>query len=245
MVIGPAGRTPVTEILMAPQEEYSSILLEYLKSPSEAPLYRASLLGRSFLEAGIGPDEITAIHCDAVQTLMSEPTELAPLARLRAMDSAHQFLLEFMVAYGAKYKEYLDMRLNQSVQEAEAKLAHEREAAERVLQAERLKLEILASIAHELGTPLSSAKGNVSIANRLVLDGRVADLQPVLGTVNSALDRLTRLTGNLMSVSQGHLPELQIARLDLNEVVSTAHQWANALVATFSPMQSATRPGPA
>ncbi len=232
----------MVEALTGPLEEYSSILLEYLKSPREEPLYRASLLGRSFLEAGIGPDEITAIHCDAVQTLMSEPGELAPLARLRAMDAAHQFLLEFMVAYGAKYKEYLDLRLSQSVQEAEAKLTLEREAAERELQIERVKLDILASIAHELATPLSAAKGNVSIASRLALDGRFEDLSPVLGTAHSALDRLTRLTGNLMAASQGHLPELQFVRLDLNEVVATAHQWANALADEKMVLIDYTRP---
>ena len=211
-----------------PIEEYADILLDYLKSHSEEALYRASLLGKSFLEAGVGPDEITAIHCDAVGEIVSNKELLSPIERVRSMDSASQFLLEFMVAYGAKYKEHLDYKLNQSVRDAEAKLGREREIAELALAAERDKIEILSSIAHELSTPLTAVRGNVSVAARLASAGRLADLPPVLGTASSAIERLTKLTGNLMAASQGMAIDLEIAPIDLRTVFDTAYEWANA-----------------
>jgi two-component system, sensor histidine kinase and response regulator len=212
-----------------PIKEYVEILLEYLKSHSEEALYRASLLGKSFLEAGVGPDEITAIHCDAVSEIVSNKELLSAIERVRWMDSSSQFLLEFMVAYGAKYKEHLDFKLNQSIREAEAKLAREREIAELALAAERDKIDILSIIAHELSTPLTAARGNVSVAARLASAGRLADLPPVLGTATSAIERLTKLTANLMAASQGMTIDLEITRIDLRTVFDTAYEWANAL----------------
>lgn len=212
-----------------PIREYADILLDYLKNHNEEALYRASLLGKNFLEAGVGPDEITAIHCDAVSEIVSNKELLSPIERVRSMDSASQFLLEFMVAYGAKYKEHLDYKLNQSVRDAEVKLAREREIAELALAAERDKIEILSNIAHELSTPLTAARGNVSVAARLASAGRLADLPPVLGTASSAIERLTRLTGNLMAASQGMTIDLEMERIDLRTIFDTAYEWANAL----------------
>jgi signal transduction histidine kinase len=212
-----------------PIEDYASVLLEYMKNGGEEALYRASLLGKSFLEGGIGPDEITAIHCDAVQEIIADPEMLSPIQRVRSMDSAHHFLLEFMVAYGAKFKEHLDFRLSQSVRDADAKLAREREIAELALKAEREKLEILAMIAHELSTPLTAARGNITVASRLASAGRIADLPPVLGTASSALDRLTRLTANLLGATQGRLPDFELKKIDLRKVADTAYEWANSL----------------
>ena len=65
----------MADTIDAPLEEYSAILLEYLKSPGEGPLYQASLLGRSFrvtqsrgrpLESDLAELVTVTIHPSAV-----------------------------------------------------------------------------------------------------------------------------------------------------------------------------------
>ena len=105
-------------------DAYVQILGGYFTNRAEEALYRASLLSQQFIEEGLGPEEIIAVHAEAVEiaTRGSGYRE-----RARASTDALQFLLEMMIAYGVQYRAYLDLRLREREHETEARLSLERQ----------------------------------------------------------------------------------------------------------------------
>jgi hypothetical protein len=60
------------------------------------------LLSQTFVESGLGPEDIIGLHCESLDgVLKGRPAR----EQLLATGDAHQFLLEVMIAYGVKYKE--------------------------------------------------------------------------------------------------------------------------------------------
>src|SRR6478672_2141600 len=141
---------------VAGPEAYGEILTDYLRSHSEDALYRVSLLSQGLIEGGLGPEDIIAMHFETLEVILDG---YSPSDRVRASGDAQQFLLEVMIAYGVRFKEYLEIRLREGLRDAESRAAQERE---RALDAERVgrqKDEILTVIAHELRTPLAAVRG--------------------------------------------------------------------------------------
>jgi signal transduction histidine kinase len=206
-------------------ESYRAALIRYLQTRSEEPLYQASMLSQRFVEQGVGPEEIVALHADAVAVVI---TGRSYREQARATTDGLQFLLEVMIAYGVQYQHYLQLRLDQLGIRAEQQTALERQRADLAEQSEREKVELLAVIAHELGTPLTAVKGYVDVAKRLVKRGRFEAVPMALGSASEAIDRLSQLTGDLVRASRGESVELELQPLDLAEVVARAATWANA-----------------
>ncbi|HEV7663426.1 MAG TPA: ATP-binding protein [Chloroflexota bacterium] len=206
-----------------PTDAYADALADYCLTRSESALYRASLLSQTFVESGLGPEDIIALHCESLDAVMAGRSARD---QVLASSDGHQFLLEVMIAYGVKYKEFLELRLSQSLREAQARSEREQE---RVQEAERIgreKDEILAVIAHELRTPIAAARGSVDLAVRSLTRGRMDRLEPLLGTTRQALDRLSRLTGDLVEASRGIAPGLDRSAEELGKVVEQAYAWA-------------------
>jgi signal transduction histidine kinase len=206
-----------------PTDTYAAALGEYCRERSEAALYRASLVSQTFVESGLGPEDIVALHCESLDAILRDRPAREQVV---ANNDAHQFLLEVMIAYGVKYKEYLELRLSQTLREAEARAARERE---RIQEAERIgreKDEILAVIAHELRTPIAAARGSVDLAVRSLTRGRMDRVEPLLGATRQALDRLSRLTGDLVEASRGMPPVLDRSPQALGDIVRQAYAWA-------------------
>src|SRR5215212_6547160 len=204
-------------------DEYERILTEYIREPSEEALYRLSLLSQGLIESGLGPEDIIALHFEALERLMSgQPYR----ERSRVSTEAQQFLLEVMITYGVRFKEFLEIKMRQALQTAEAEAARERE---RALDAERVgrqQDEMLAVIAHEMRTPLSAAQGNLDLAKRSLTR---QDLERMLGQLDrarEAIERLSRLTADLVESSRDGNPTVTIAPLVLGEVVGQACAWA-------------------
>jgi two-component system OmpR family sensor kinase len=195
---------------------YASTLREYFRTGSEEVLYRASMLSRAFVERGLGPEEIVAIH---VESLHQALTGMSYRAQAHAATDGLQFLLEVMIAYGIQYKEYLDLRVREHARELEDAARSERE-----------KAEILAMIAHELRTPITAASGNLELAERSLQRGLVERVPPLLGSSKVALGRLARLTADLLAASRGE-SELEREPLDLREVLLQACDWARTAAA--------------
>jgi len=213
---------------VAPIETYDQVLAEYVRSGSEAALYQASLLSQSCIESGLGPEDIVALHFESLEKVLGSRR---PLERVRLLGDAQQFLLEVMIAYGVQYREYLELRLKESLRDAESQAELGRT---RVLDAERLdreRSELLAIIAHEMRTPLTAALGNLDLANRSLERGRTDRVSPLLGSAREALQRLSRLSADLVEVSRGTAPELRFAPLELDDVVVQACAWAEAAAA--------------
>jgi signal transduction histidine kinase len=212
----------------APIETYDQVLAEYVSSGSEAALYQASLLSQSCIESGLGPEDIVALHFESLDKVLAERR---PLERVRLVGDAQQFLLEVMIAYGVKYREYLELKLKEGLRDAESQAELDRG---RVLDAERVdreRSELLAIIAHELRTPLTAALGNLDLANRSLARGRTDRVPPLLGSAREALQRLSRLSADLVEVSRGTAPELRFAPLELGDLLVQACAWAEAAAA--------------
>src|ERR671913_552302 len=194
-----------------PLDRYGQVLAEYLQNPGERALYDASLLSQDLVQYGVGPEEIVALHMEALDQALDGVT---PREQARCVGHAHQFLLEVMIAYGLTYREYLEMKV------------HERDSV--VAEAVQERAELLATVAHEMRTPLTAALGTIDLARRDIISGRTDRVGPWLGTARDALHRLSRLTADIARASVGEPPVLAPAPHDLCEVISEACVWAEA-----------------
>ncbi|MFN8636209.1 MAG: ATP-binding protein [Chloroflexota bacterium] len=205
---------------------YAQILGTYFTNREEKALYRASLLSRQFIEEGLGPEEIIAIHAEAVEIASSG---LSYREKARAATDALQFLLEMMIAYGVQYRAYLDLRLRERDRETEARLELERQRVADAEQSEREKQDILATISHELRTPITAALGNVDLARRSLERQQVERLPARLGAAREALGRLARLTDELIGASKDGLPAMVMRPIDAGQVLRKAVAWAKTM----------------
>ncbi|MGE0135463.1 MAG: sensor histidine kinase [Dehalococcoidia bacterium] len=203
----------VRELLSA----YEAALSEWCRSHGEEALYHASEVSvRLMGELSYGPDEIVALHYDALQAITSDE-QFTAADRIRMLNDAHQFLLEVMIGYGARYKEFLDLRLQ----------AAERRAQD-AEQSEREKLEVLAGIAHELGNPLTIAVGNLQMAARFLDAADMTNLRPLIDESRDALDRLAGLTRQIIAASRGEAHEMTFEPCDLRELIRQGAGWFQA-----------------
>jgi len=209
--------------LEAGPDAYERILAGYIREPTEAALYQLSLLSQGLIESGLGPEDIIALHFEALERILrNQPYR----ERARANTEAQQFLLEVMIAYGVRFKEYLELKMRQALQNAETEAARERE---RALDAERIgrqQEEMLAVIAHELRTPLTAARGNLDLASRSLTRQDLERMAAQLGRAREAIDRLSRLTADLVESSREGDPPLAFAPQPLALVVEQACAWA-------------------
>ena len=196
-----------------PLDRYGEVLTEYLHAPGEQALYDASLLSQDLVRHGVGPEEIVALHMEALDRTLEDIT---PREQARCVGHAHQFLLEVMIAYGLTYREFLEMKVR------------ERESV--AAQAVQERTELLGTVAHEMRTPLTAALGTIDLARRDLVVGRTDRVVPWLGTARDALHRLSRLTADIARASMGEPPELIHAPHDLSEVVTEACAWAEGAV---------------
>jgi len=191
-------------------DDYAQILREFITTGSEGALYRASLLSKSFVDQQIGPEDIVAIHVEALQTAVAD---LSYREQARAAADGLQFLLEVMITFGVRYKEYLDSRLRE--------LAH----------SEADKGEVLAAIAHELRTPLAAATGTLDLARRSLSRGQPDRVPGLLERSREAMGLLDRLTTRLFDASRGYVPELHFADQRLDVLLAQAVGWISEAAA--------------
>jgi signal transduction histidine kinase len=205
---------------------YAEILGAYFTSRAEEALYRASLLSQRFIEEGLGPEEIIAVHAEAFEKATSA---LSYRERARASTDALQFLLEMMIAYGVQYRAYLDLRLREREHETEARFALERQRAVDAEQSDQDKEEILATICHELRTPITAAIGNIDLARRSLDRQQYEHLPRRLTAARDALGRLSRLSDDLVGASRDGLPSLVLEPIDAGDVLRQACGWARPM----------------
>jgi signal transduction histidine kinase len=131
-----------------------------------------------------------------------------------------------MIAYGVQYRRYLDMRLTERDRAAAAESELARQRASDAEHASREKTEFLAVVAHELRTPLTVAKGNVDLAINQADRQRWDRLPRALGSARDAIQRLVRLSDELVEVSRGEARPLELVPLDVGAVTMQACEWA-------------------
>ncbi|MGH2387359.1 MAG: ATP-binding protein [Chloroflexota bacterium] len=182
---------------------YGATLSDFLHTGSEEALYRASLLSSRFVNHGLGPEEIVAVHSEELERVAQQ----APLRdRARIYANSLQFLLEVMIAYGVRYKEYLDLRLRESTRDVESRMAVERATANEKIRAEmdalRSKEDFLNFIAHELRTPLTALHGHLQLLQRRQSNPNPERLGVSLAGMSHAVVGMRRLIDNLLTISR-------------------------------------------
>ena len=221
--------------------DYGEILGAYLQTHGEEALYRASLLSQVCIEAGLGPEDIIALHFEALDPLLDT---LSHREQARAHGDAQQFLLEVMIAYGVKYKEYLELKLSESLRDANTRAIRDRERAAESERLQREKDEILGVISHELRTPITAAQGNLELASRVLGRGEVEPIPHLLGRAREALERLSRLSADLVETSRGGAPHIELAPQDLGSIVAQACDWARPAAASKGVALTYSHQGP-
>ncbi len=211
---------------MAPNSEmttrYRQTLSDFLRVQGEEALYQASILSKEFVEQGIGPEEIVALHSECIETLLGG---VSYIEQARMMGLSLQFLLEIMITYGVRYKEYLDLRMNETtraiqmqveverIRAAEAIRLEQARAEERIRAQEdamRGKEEFLAFIAHELRNPITVIRGSVEYALRRAQQEGSDRVQRALHNAEEGLDRLMHLTNELLILSREEQADLDL-----------------------------------
>jgi signal transduction histidine kinase len=204
-------------------DEYASVLSDYVRNLGEQALYRASLLSRGLVQSGLGPEDIVALHMETLDRITGD---MQPFEQVRAINNAHQFLLEVMIAYGVHYKEYLELRLEDSLREANSRLVQVQERSREIERIGREKDEILGMIAHELRSPITAVKTHLELIELSLARGQLERVPALIPAAREAIERLSRLTGDLVEASRDQPPELEFRAEDLGRVLSQACAWA-------------------
>lgn len=205
--------------------DYAEMLAQFFRDGSEMVLYNASRMAVRFVEEGIGPEEIVSLHQEALERLLRthpgiEGTRLTMLS--------FQVLVEIMIAYGIRYKEYLDLRAGEEVrrerQEAEIRQARAEEQIRLQSQAIAERENFLSFVAHELRNPLTILLGNIDY---LLSSPRAADPEKqvrILGNLRKASERLQALVTNLLAISRVQRAEsaLDLKPISMQTVIEDA-----------------------
>jgi signal transduction histidine kinase len=203
--------------------EYAVTLTDYCSSRGEADLYQASLLGQRFVESGIGPDDIVALHTEALEQVIAN---LPLRQKAGAAVDALQFLLEVMIAYGVHHREYLELRLGERTRAAEAQALLDRQHAQQAQQADEEKTALLSVIVHELRTPITAVRGYIDLALRGFGRNDSTNAVEMLTAALDALRRLTRLSDELGEVSRGEPPQWEMTPELIRPILVQALTWA-------------------
>jgi signal transduction histidine kinase/CheY-like chemotaxis protein len=108
----------------------------------------------------------------------------------------------------------------------------ERQAVERIREADRLKTQFLANMSHELRTPLNSIIGFSRVMLRGI-DGPLTDMQSTdLTSIYNSGQHLLGLINNILDISkiEAGKMELSIEPVNLNDIAKTVMSTAIALV---------------
>ncbi|CAA9548176.1 MAG: hypothetical protein AVDCRST_MAG88-573 [uncultured Thermomicrobiales bacterium] len=99
-----------------------------------------------------------------------------------------------------------------------------RDAATRLQELDRLRREFVASVSHDLRTPLTSARAGLGLLEGLAAERLAADERELLGVARRNIERLTRQVDDLLTANQLEAGTLQVRRapLDLRAPVTDA-----------------------
>ena len=123
-----------------PSAEFIELLLSYINSEDEDELYQASELGHRLVQQEVGPEELVAIHLEAMQTLMGQiPLTQVPVLLMKS----HNLLLEAMMAYSLAYRDYLQAAWSRAELLEQKVLERTRDLNERNAELEETRTEIL------------------------------------------------------------------------------------------------------
>lgn len=106
---------------------------------------------------------------------------------------------------------------NQALQNAYANLAEQ----------ERQRTEFITTLSHELRTPLTAVQGFLHLINNGAAQGEI--LQVAMASVNRNVEKMVRLTNNLLVLYEMHLSDPTLTNLSVADLLIEAMQSARAM----------------
>ncbi len=197
------------------QDTYATVLEEVCRRGAEVT-GSAAKLGKVLSSSGAGPREIMGMHAAAVDVVVG-PNEG------RELVLAQQFLLEVLVSYAVEYSLLAEVRLA----EADASAAAEQTRSEDAERAEKGRLDLLAGVSHELGTPLTVIKSNVASIRRFLEERRSwpEELSQREDDVEFAVERVQALREELLAASRNEARELEVAPVHVHRSLQRVVRW--------------------
>jgi signal transduction histidine kinase len=129
-------------------EEFKSALQDYLATGEEAALHHGYELGRRALRDGLGIVELTALHHEALGTLLLLPEALRHGAQ--ALRRGQEFLLEVLSPFEMASRQFQEAiavhrRLNERLEDESRRIAHAlHDEAAQMLVSVHIALDLLA-----------------------------------------------------------------------------------------------------
>lgn len=206
-------------------DRYARALAAYCCTRDDAALADTDELARAFVADGVGPAAIVDTHVGALPAAVAA---IPVRQRAQAALASHQFLLEVVIAYGTQLRGHLEAKAGRRIRRVEKRAALDRERADSSERRGAEQAEILRSVAHELGQPLTALSVSLQIAERAVARGEASRVEPSLGRSRAALSRLAGMVEDLYRSARGETLELIPEPVDMAEIVAQAVEAARA-----------------
>lgn len=193
------------------QSAYVSALDAYLHAGGESALSDAYEVGRQAIAQGMGVLDMALLHGSAVEQLILS----APVADQRRLaHAATEIFKELLSLYEMTFRGYREA--NAELQRLNDVLRHQKEQ----LEVANRELEAFSySASHDLRSPL----GAIESLSDLLLMRSASVLDDLgrrqLGMIKTSARQMRQLTEDLMSLAHVNRGELQVADVDLSDVV--------------------------
>ncbi len=162
------------------------------------------------------PDRARAIGCDgyiskpfSVKQLLDEVAAHIGKPRKTQPESRHE---HFLREHSASLVEELERKLNE-LQAAHAELSAVHERLQRLDEA---KTDFIHIAAHELRTPLTTVTAYASMLRSQIKDSDNPMLSEILEGLQTGVDRLNRITGDMVSIARVELANIELAYMPVS-----------------------------
>lgn len=116
------------------------------------------------------------------------------------------------------------------------------DAYSNLAEQDRLRTEFITTLSHELRTPLTAIQGFLHLINQGVAQG--PSLDRALKSVNRNVDKMVRLTNNLLVLYEMHLSEPTLTNLSVADLLIEAMQEARSMQENYlTPISLTMYPG--
>ena len=127
-------------------------------------------------------------------------------------------MIQFMVAEAAVIS-YMKRQLNHHVTDMEAIVQKNVQAAmESAIRSERMKVDLISNVSHDLKTPLTSMVGYIELIKKEELGDVVSDYVEVLGNKAQKLKEMIDSLFDLAKTSSGNI-KLNMEQMELNRLI--------------------------
>ncbi len=180
------------------------------------PLATVPIIAITARSAADDPERARAIGCDgyiskpfSVKQLLDEVAAHIGKPRETQPESRHE---HFLREHSATLVEELERKLNE-LQAAHAELSAVHERLQRLDEA---KTDFIHVAAHELRTPLTTVTAYASMLRSQIKNSDNPMLQEILDGLQTGVDRLNRITNDMVSIARVELASIELAYMPLS-----------------------------